>query len=200
MILSPSFLAKKWPEYELRGLTAKEMAGGKKVIPIWHNVDRNSVLGFSPPLADKLAIRASQFSPIEIAVAIIEITNPELFQKVHLRKMFLVATRAKKTVKIPPSKIRPAPIRHKQLSDDLVSRIRLIRANLLGIDTHSMEYWLDSFRRDTRPSKEVLVWERICAALWEYLSMTRVKRELFGNVLNVTLGLSLGALNCVEIN
>src|SRR5712691_812752 len=38
VVLSPAFFEKKWPEYELRGLTAKEIAGSKVLLPIWHNV------------------------------------------------------------------------------------------------------------------------------------------------------------------
>jgi hypothetical protein len=33
-----SFFAKNWPQYELNGLTAREMDGHKVILPIWHNV------------------------------------------------------------------------------------------------------------------------------------------------------------------
>jgi len=54
-VISKAFLSKKWSEYELRGLTAKELASGKVILPIWLDVTTQEVLDFSPPLADKFA-------------------------------------------------------------------------------------------------------------------------------------------------
>ena len=56
VIISPSFLAKRWPKHELAGLVAREMAGTKTLIlPIWHNIDHATLLAHSPTLADKVA-------------------------------------------------------------------------------------------------------------------------------------------------
>lgn len=57
VVISPTFIRKPWPEYELRALVAKEVDGRKVILPIWHGVDRSQVMEFSPALADKLAIR-----------------------------------------------------------------------------------------------------------------------------------------------
>src|SRR5208282_276000 len=51
VVLSPHFLAKRWPEYELRGLTAREIVGTKVILPVWRDVEHADVLKFSPPLA-----------------------------------------------------------------------------------------------------------------------------------------------------
>ena len=49
VILSPDFFAKKWPQRELDGLTAREIDGEKKVVlPIWHKVTREYITRFSP--------------------------------------------------------------------------------------------------------------------------------------------------------
>lgn len=55
IVLSPSFFAKNWPQYELNGLVAKEMDGHKVILPVWHGVTKADVLSYSPPLADKVA-------------------------------------------------------------------------------------------------------------------------------------------------
>lgn len=47
LILSPSFFAKQWPQYELDGLVSKEMEGGKVILPIWHKVSKAEVMGYS---------------------------------------------------------------------------------------------------------------------------------------------------------
>jgi hypothetical protein len=59
VIISPNFIAKKWPEYELNGMIAREMDGHKVVLPIWHKVSKNEVINFSPSLADKLALNTA---------------------------------------------------------------------------------------------------------------------------------------------
>lgn len=55
VILSPAFFSKNWPQYELNGLTARELEGHKVILPVWHNVTKKDVLKFSPSLADKVA-------------------------------------------------------------------------------------------------------------------------------------------------
>ena len=65
VILSPSFLSKEWPQKELDGLVARETASGKKaILPIWHEIDRDTLLRYSPTLADKLAGNSKEGLPI----------------------------------------------------------------------------------------------------------------------------------------
>ena len=59
VIISPSFVKKNWPEYELNGMVAKEMNGHKVILPIWHKITKDEVLKFSPTLADKMALNTS---------------------------------------------------------------------------------------------------------------------------------------------
>jgi hypothetical protein len=77
VILSPSFFAKNWPQYELDGLVQREMAGGKVILPIWHKVSKNEVLSYSPSLADKLAMSTAQYTIEELAQSINDVLNPE---------------------------------------------------------------------------------------------------------------------------
>ena len=59
VILSPNFLSKEWPQRELDGLLARETTSGKKaILPIWHKIDRYTLLNHSPTLADRLAGRS----------------------------------------------------------------------------------------------------------------------------------------------
>lgn len=48
VILSSSFFAKNWPQYELDAMVAREMDGHKMILPIWHKVTKSEVLNFSP--------------------------------------------------------------------------------------------------------------------------------------------------------
>jgi hypothetical protein len=59
VVLSPAFFAKEWPIKELDGLIARETCGDKVVIPVWHQLDVDQILKFSPVLADKFAAHTS---------------------------------------------------------------------------------------------------------------------------------------------
>jgi TIR domain-containing protein len=67
VILSPAFFAKKWPQYELNGLTAREIDGQKVVLPIWHGVSKSDVTQYSPSLADKVALSTEKLTVRKIA-------------------------------------------------------------------------------------------------------------------------------------
>lgn len=61
VILSPRFLSKQWPQRELDGLVARETASGEKaILPIWHGLDWETLVQYSPPLADRLAGRSEE--------------------------------------------------------------------------------------------------------------------------------------------
>lgn len=56
VIFSKAFLAKKkWTEYELSSLFAREQLGKKLILPIWHGITREDLLEYSPGFADRLA-------------------------------------------------------------------------------------------------------------------------------------------------
>lgn len=60
VVLSEAFFAKPWPQRELAGLVARQMAGGEKtILPVWHGVDHARVTQFSPSLGDQLAVDTS---------------------------------------------------------------------------------------------------------------------------------------------
>lgn len=73
VVLSSAFFEKNWAQYELNGLVAKEMEGGKVVLPIWHKVSKDQVMQYSPPLADKVAINTSISNLSEIVNQLAEV-------------------------------------------------------------------------------------------------------------------------------
>jgi hypothetical protein len=56
VILSQNSLTKKWPTDEWAALMALEAAGGKRLLPITHNVSSRAVAEAFPLLADRLSI------------------------------------------------------------------------------------------------------------------------------------------------
>jgi hypothetical protein len=91
VILSYSFFAKEWPQKELDGLAAREYKGEKVILPIWHNVTRDEIMGYSPMLADRYAISTSQgldvvvdevlhvIKPVEMNNTVSNLTNAEQY-------------------------------------------------------------------------------------------------------------------------
>jgi hypothetical protein len=78
VVLSPAFFAKNWPQYELDGLVAREMNGGKVILPLWHKVSKDEVLAYSPSLADKLALHTATSSVDELATKLGEVLREEV--------------------------------------------------------------------------------------------------------------------------
>jgi TIR domain len=75
VILSPSFFEKRWPEKELAGLFAAEDAAGRElIIPVWHGVDREQRVRYSPTLASRLGAKTEEGIPA-IARHIVEIVT-----------------------------------------------------------------------------------------------------------------------------
>lgn len=71
VVISPAFVNKKrWTEYELNGMVAREMNGHKVILPIWHKISKDEVLQFSPTLADKMALNTAIHSTEDIIKAL----------------------------------------------------------------------------------------------------------------------------------
>ena len=69
VILSPNYIAegKYWTKEELNGLFQLESINGKKILPIWYNLNKAQIMDFSPMIANKKAIIAADATPEEIA-------------------------------------------------------------------------------------------------------------------------------------
>jgi hypothetical protein len=72
VVLSHAFFAKNWTQYELDGLVTRESTGEQVILPIWHNISKDEVIGYSPSLADKIAARTADSTISEIAAEIAE--------------------------------------------------------------------------------------------------------------------------------
>jgi hypothetical protein len=73
VVLSPSFVAKGWTNYELDGIVTRSVSGEQILLPIWHNITKQEVIDFSPSLADKVARSTATHTIKEIAVEIAEL-------------------------------------------------------------------------------------------------------------------------------
>jgi hypothetical protein len=77
VVLSPSFFAKNWPQYELDGLIAVEMSGGAgRLLPIWHAITKEELLSHSPSLVDRVALNTGNLTVEEMAEQLAEVIHP----------------------------------------------------------------------------------------------------------------------------
>ena len=61
VVLSKAFFARNWPQYELDALAEREMSGNDKIIlPVWHGVTHQDVVGYSLALAGRKAVSSSE--------------------------------------------------------------------------------------------------------------------------------------------
>jgi hypothetical protein len=59
VVLSKNFFSKKWPQRELDSLLSMEDEQNARILPVWLGINHNEVCKFSPLLADKFALNAS---------------------------------------------------------------------------------------------------------------------------------------------
>lgn len=77
VVLSSSFIAKGWTNYELDGIVTRTVSGEQILLPIWHNITKQQVVNFSPSLADKVARSTATHTVEEIAKEIADLLNSE---------------------------------------------------------------------------------------------------------------------------
>jgi hypothetical protein len=67
VVLSHAFFSKEWPQYELDGLVTMSVNCKQVLLPLWHEISKDEVVRQSPSLADKVALRTSDYAVDEIA-------------------------------------------------------------------------------------------------------------------------------------
>ena len=75
VVLSKPFFAKGWPAYELDGLVTMSVSGKQVLLPLWHDISKDEVVQESPSLADKVALRTSDYTVAEIAAQITDVVR-----------------------------------------------------------------------------------------------------------------------------
>ena len=73
VVLSQAFFGKGWTNYELDGIVTRAVTGEQILLPIWHNVSKDEVIGYSPSRADKLARNTATHTIDEIAEEIADL-------------------------------------------------------------------------------------------------------------------------------
>lgn len=75
VVLSVSFFAKGWTQYELDGMVTRSVDNSQVLLPLWHRLTKTEVMSYSPSLADKLARSTTDSTLEEIAAEIAEVVT-----------------------------------------------------------------------------------------------------------------------------
>jgi len=190
VILSKSFFHKGYTKYELRGLSSQEISKGKIVLPIWHDINREEIEEISPVIADKFALDTSKQKLDEIVLLLIKVIRPDIFDNI-IRYLTWINLRNKAELKYTPiNELKPGPIRHKNLKNGILIRIKIVHSILRDVIDTPLPLFIQNFQRDLHPYEEVQVWEKITAT---YLDLTfdqklslEIKQQIFLNLLNIS--------------
>jgi len=65
---------------------------------------------------------------------------------------------------IDPANVEPGPIRHAELPPDLLKRASALEPVFADVYPVTHEKWIEGFRRDAHPEREIAIWEQIAVA------------------------------------
>ena len=188
VVLSNDFAAKNWSEDELRGLSDRGVDFKRVVYPIWFKVTGETLSALAPHVAGGARIIADTSKLVKTAVDVIRLVRQDIYRRISLR----ITADENRGDRLDPRTLNRSAIKHSGLPDDLVSRVRLIRASLLDVHPYSMDRWLDGFQRDANPATEIGYWERIASAYLEYVKMTpRLTYEQYEQAFGLSLAFML---------
>ncbi len=89
--------------------------------------------------------------------------------------------------------LKTPPIQHEQLSDGQLRRIKKLHETFAEVDKSSLETWIDNFKRDLNPDREIAVWERMAKAYKNYTSQKELSPEAKTEVFKTLLMCSMSS-------
>lgn len=90
---------------------------------------------------------------------------------------------SQQTEAIDPAKLKPGPIRHADLPPDLLKRATALEPVFADVYPTTHENWIEGFRRDAHPEREIAIWEQMAEAYTQFFKGRNVpiayRREAF---------------------
>lgn len=88
---------------------------------------------------------------------------------------------------VDPSTIQPGPIRRESLTPEQMERVRRLQAVFVEVDGQSVAQWVDGFKRDLDPDRELDIWETMAKAYTVYCSKRTLSPEAKKEVYKIVL-------------
>jgi hypothetical protein len=73
--------------------------------------------------------------------------------------------------------LAPGPIRHETLTPDQMKRLTVLQKTFGDVDPTPLEKWVDDFKRDLHPDREIAIYESMAQAYTEYCGRHPVTPE-----------------------
>jgi hypothetical protein len=86
--------------------------------------------------------------------------------------------------------LRPGPIRHEMLTPDQMRRIAVLQKTFGDVDPSPFEKWVDDFKRDRDPDREIAIYESMAQAYTSYCTRHLVTTEARNEVYTLVLARS----------
>lgn len=193
LVLSKSFLGKKWPDYEYRSLMTREIDGERVILPLWYGVTKEEVKEYSLYLADIKAVSITRDNYKAVITLILKVVRPDIWQEMRMRSVLRKAVEHGKSNLVDISDIKPATTKHSKLTKQQLIRSKAV---YYGIGRHlnqSFDDYVNEYELDVVPERELQTWEIMNACYLEMLERhadtTLRDREDFFKVL---LAFSIG--------
>ena len=92
-----------------------------------------------------------------------------------------------RTERVKIDELKSGPVRHETLTPRQVERLRTLHAALSEVDDSPLQKWIDDFRHDANPDKEIAVFEAVAQAYQTFCSSRprtiAQKQDVFGLLL-----------------
>jgi hypothetical protein len=69
---------------------------------------------------------------------------------------------------IDPAHLQPGPVQHQRLTDVQVERIKTLQHTFREVDPTPLEKWVEDFKRDVDPEREIRIYEGMATAYGAY--------------------------------
>ena len=120
--------------------------------------------------------------------------------EIHSRRTFLLivvvalaaiaftrVSEAQTTTFVDPQTLKLGPIRHAQLPPYLIKRVRAFEPVFADVYPITHEKWIEGFRRDVHPEREIEIWEQSASAFSQFTSGRHLSLEVRKEVLGLLL-------------
>lgn len=195
VIISKKFLEKRWTDYEYRSLLSKEENGRKIILPLWHDITREEVKGFSLYLSDMFALDTSKMSINKLALSLTETIRPEIYQSIKGYYLFKERFKNAKKIKVKLGDLKPQEKPQSRLSKQLEVRARNIHYGIGQVLNSTVDQAIYNYELDLRPDREIQTWEIMNLCYLELIDMYKIK-DLKSKraIVSLLIGFSLGQL------
>lgn len=85
------------------------------------------------------------------------------------------------------NQLHPGPIRHPTLTDAQVQRIKTLQQTFRDVDPMPLEKWLEDFKRDLNPEREIRIYEVMAKAYRDYSAGKKLTQQAKEDVFQVVL-------------